>query len=203
MRSQKEIIKKINELVNNEDNFLTSDWVWNGEDEIEESVFSKNNTIHTLTDFANWVKESDMDIEAMEKKMNDYFNSEECKTDIDKFITENKRKDLILNSQLERFHIKYRLILDDTIEEIINKYHSDKYVNRWYNRNIEPPEDLYWFLFEYAKKYGEEIEESEHYNMFTDKGYQIGNWLIQQINGQGSFILIHKLENEEHLHKNQ
>lgn len=79
------------------------------------------------------------------------------------------------------------------VEKVIKKYESDEYIDRWYSRGIEPPNDLYWFLFYYAEQYGREcdINEWKQYgNIFTGQLYYYNNYYFQIMHGQGSTIRI-------------
>lgn len=97
--------------------------------------------------------------------------------------------------QLKRFHSKYKNNLESFIDKVIVKYNNDNYKNRYLKRNIDPPLDLYWFLFEYAAKYGRNAtkDELEKYgNCFTDSMFFINGFLFHKMNGQGSSISIIK-----------
>lgn len=81
------------------------------------------------------------------------------------------------------------------IEKILNKYRSEKYISRWWDRGIEPPEDLYWCLLVYAQQYGiESPHVRELWTAFSSESYIIDDWLIQRLDGQGSKVLIEKIE---------
>jgi len=97
--------------------------------------------------------------------------------------------------QLARFHsLEYDKKVN-FIEKVIAKYDSDEYVNRWHKRGIEPEEMLYFFLYEYARKYGrpcyswewKKIASSFTVDMFNTNGYYF-QWIV----GQGSKIIITK-----------
>jgi len=105
------------------------------------------------------------------------------------------RLEYINTQQLARFHLLDSTKQVEFIEKVITKYNGDEYVNRWYNRGIEPEEMLYFFLYEYAIKYGrpclawewEKIASSFTVDMFNTNGYY-----FQRIVGQGSKIIITK-----------
>lgn len=145
--------------------------------------------------FTNMIIQIDMslDINKSTKWQNDYYNSEEGKKRIEEYFTKIKNEENIRNSQIEKFDTKFRTNLDFIIGKIITKYESDKYKNCWYNRGIEPPEDLYWLLFDYAEKHCAKCEDEKYLNMFTGEAYYIGSYVIQVMHGQGSVIKIEKL----------
>lgn len=106
-------------------------------------------------------------------------------------------QDKINNLQLERFHINYIDRFCEIIEKIIAKYESDEYVNREYKMGREPNTTLYFFLFEYAEKYGRKCNKAErkkYGNSFTSDIFYINGYYIQLMNGQGSVIKINKCE---------
>jgi hypothetical protein len=110
--------------------------------------------------------------------------------DFENYYAEMKNQEMILGKQLKRFHEKYKDNISFVVEKIIKKYDSSDYYNRWIKRGIQPPEDLYWFLLYYAEKYGVEVNENENINIFTSEIYQIGNYIIQRMDGQGAVIRI-------------
>lgn len=111
------------------------------------------------------------------------------------FFGKCNKDDEILDQQLIRFHDKLNLGLDFNliVGSIITKHKSDIYKNRYHKRSQEPPESLFWFLFEYAKKYGRGCDDDEYEkygNMFVSGMYFINDFYIMCMNGQGSIILI-------------
>ena len=102
------------------------------------------------------------------------------------------------NQQIQRAHNYFSNNPNEFnkfVEKVINKYESDKYYDRWYSKGIEPPKDLYWFLFYYAEQYGRKCNNSEwdtYGNMFTGELYYYNNYYFQIMHGQGSIIKILK-----------
>ena len=132
---------------------------------------------------------------SMLTEMQKFFDSEEGNLKLLKWANELKNRYTMSNSQLERFHLKYGNTLKDVITKIKSKYNSESYKDKWYKKHIEPPEPLYWFLFNYAEKYGTEASEEEYReygNMFTSEMYLINDFYISKMNGQGSIIKICK-----------
>lgn len=106
---------------------------------------------------------------------------------------ENEYK--IRKSQIDRFHNKFgnKDMFKVIVDKILNKYYSDSYRDRWYSRNIEPPEDLLFFLFDYAKIYGRQCNTDEwhkHSNMFTFDLVKLNDYYFNLMCGQGTVINI-------------
>jgi hypothetical protein len=106
----------------------------------------------------------------------------------------------IYNSQLERAFKRYGLNISSVVEKIINKYESDKYRDFWWNKGFEPPESLYFFLYDYAAKYGSLVDENSPIeqqncgNEFSSDLYYLDNFVFNKMYGQGSCVLIHKIK---------
>lgn len=81
------------------------------------------------------------------------------------------------------------------IDRCIEKYDSDKYINSWYKRGIEPPNDLLFLLHTWAEKNGDEITEGTSMSPFNNVAYGIDNkYVIRIIYGQGAAVQAWKLE---------
>lgn len=137
----------------------------------------------------------------MLQKLKDLLDSEEGQKSIQEWVNKINNESLIKESQLERFHIskhtRDRFVFDLLIKKLIHKYDSDKYRDKWWKLGYEPPENLYWFIFHYAEKYGKELtdEEYELYgNMFVTSGYKILNYAFVRMDGQGSVVKITKIK---------
>ena len=129
------------------------------------------------------------------KKIDEWFDSEEGKKSIAEFAEKIEREEGIKTNQLERLNKSGKFI--ELTEKAIEKYSTDKYINSWYKRGIEPPESLFWFLFEYAEKYGRECEEQEwkqYGNMFTSSLFFINGYYFNRMDGQGSVIKVVKAD---------
>lgn len=128
---------------------------------------------------------------------------DKTKQKIDLLLTDEQIDDLIeqvvkdenhLDRQVERLRDRnnnFSTILQKTIV----KYGSKKYRDGWYNRGIEPPENLFWIFYRYAEKYGRKCTEDEwekYANMFTYEMFFVHGYYISEIRGQGSFIKIVK-----------
>jgi hypothetical protein len=122
-----------------------------------------------------------------------FLESDEGKKELEQYFEEDRKSEEILSQQIERFHKKYSHRIYELIEKIKNKYNSDEYYLRWTKRGIEPPTDLYFFLYSYAEKHCKECTDEKYLNMFTGKAYYIGNHVIQIMHGQGVAIKIDKI----------
>ena len=123
----------------------------------------------------------------------EYLDSEEGKIYTNNFFRKLNNEKLIYESQLERFNNKNNF--QEFILKVIKKYESKTYKDKWYKLSIEPPEFFYFFLYDYAEKYGRECnqEEYEKYgNMFTSRMYYYDGYYFNLIHGQGSCVLIFK-----------
>ncbi len=128
-------------------------------------------------------------------KMIAWMKSEEGQEDIRNYFQETENKEKIRNSQLERFHKLFSNRFVEILEKITKKYESEQYIKRWIGRGIEPEKELYWFLYDYAIKYGREgtEEELEAYgNMFVSTVYYLKGYYFMMMIGQGSVIKIEK-----------
>jgi hypothetical protein len=132
-------------------------------------------------------------------KLNDFLESEEGQKSIEEWANKIKNEQAIKDSQLERTFKKYGLNIAQIVEKIITKYNSDKYRDFWWNKGFEPPEDLYFFLFDYAAKYGVEVDENSPeeqqkcINMFTSEIYYLDGYVFNKMNGQGTCVLVEKI----------
>jgi len=132
-------------------------------------------------------------------KLNAFLESEEGQESIEEWVNKIKNEQAIKDSQLERTFKKYGLNIAQIVEKIITKYNSDKYRDFWWNKGFEPPEDLYFFLFDYAAKYGVEVDENSPeeqqkcINMFTSEIYYLDGYVFNKMNGQGTCVLVEKI----------
>ena len=129
------------------------------------------------------------------KKIDEWFDSEEGKKSIAEFAEKVEREERIKTNQLERLHDSGKFL--ELTKKAIEKYNTNKYRYNWYKRGIEPPESLFWFLFEYAEMYGRDCEEKEYEqygNMFTSSLFFINGYYFNRMDGQGSVIKVVKAE---------
>jgi len=132
-------------------------------------------------------------------KLKAFLDSEEGQESIEEWANKINNEHAIKDSQLERAFKKYGLNIAGVVEKIVAKYDSDKYRDFWWKKGFEPPEDLYFFLFDYAAKYGVEVDENspieqkERVNMFTSDIYYLDGYVFNKINGQGTCVLVEKI----------
>lgn len=123
--------------------------------------------------------------------LKNFLETEEGKKEFEEYFHNVERKNKVRELQLERLHQSGKF--KEFTEKVIAKYSTHEYVNRWYDRGIEPEEALYWFLFYYAKKYGTEATNNEYDlygNMFTSELYHCEGYWFNKMDGQGSVIQI-------------
>ena len=135
------------------------------------------------------------------KAIHDHFNSEEGKKSMEEYFSNIEARQKIKDQQVKRIHRIYGNNIDSFIEKLNAVYESKTYRDKWFSKGCEPPERLYWYLLDYAKKYGEKINRKtnkdllETYgNMFTSSIYKVGSYVIQRMDGQGSVIRIDKIK---------
>ena len=123
------------------------------------------------------------------QEIRDSFDSVESK----QFFEKIKNRRNIQKKQLKRIKISGKF--KELIEKAIVKYNSDKYREKWYKLGIEPPELLFWTLFDYAEKYGRKCKQKEfkkYGNMFTTALFFCDGYYFNRMDGQGSAIEIYK-----------
>lgn len=129
-------------------------------------------------------------------KWNDWIDSVEGSNFLSEFQDKQNKRQNTINNQIDRLYKVGNFI--QFTEKVIQKYNTDKYKDRWHGRGIEPPEDLFWFLFRYAKRYGRVCtneEWSKYGNMFTSDLFFCDGYYFNQMDGQGSVIVITKISN--------
>lgn len=84
------------------------------------------------------------------------------------------------------------------IQKVIDKYSSESYKDRWYNRGCFPPEELYFWLFDYAYEYGKCWRAlSEEVGPGYDSKFVFDDWKVILYNGQGSIVRISHVTDED------
>lgn len=109
------------------------------------------------------------------------------------YIERIKQIDTIKDMQLERLYNSNKFV--ELTEKAIAKYDSAVYIDKWYRRGIEPPNELLWFLLDYTVKYGRECtsDEVEKYaNIFTSNMLYCDGYYFNRMDGQGSIIRVTK-----------
>lgn len=128
----------------------------------------------------------------------EYMESDEGKEHTERFLNKIRNKELIEKRHTKILHEKFGDSIDSFIEKVVNKYDSDKYKDRWYKRSIEPPETLYYTLYDYAeflncRASNEQIEKYGSGMFGGDVAYILGSYFLQIIHGQGSAVIITKI----------
>ena len=126
-------------------------------------------------------------------KLNEILESEDGKKSLETFLQKLSLEKATRSRQLIKFHERGNFV--EFIEKVILKYNSKEYEDRWYSRSIMPPEDLYWFLYDYAKVYGRECnyEEWDKYtNSFSSDLLFCNGYYFNKMDGQGSVFKISK-----------
>jgi hypothetical protein len=136
-----------------------------------------------------------MKLSEAKKKLDEWFNSPEA----DEYFEKQRRKEVIHESQLERAHEFFETNDFETIvDRIIDKYSSDEYYEReLIKAGREKRTELFWFLRDYAMRYGRECtndEYEQHACMFTGDMYYINGYIFESIHGQGSFVRVIKVK---------
>jgi len=88
------------------------------------------------------------------------------------------------------------------VEKVIAKYSNKQYKNRWYSRGIDPPENLFFFLFDYGLKYGRKCtkeEWSKYETGFTSTMCYCDGYYFSILNGQGTVVHVTKEEASVHI----
>lgn len=127
------------------------------------------------------------------EKLRNFFESEEGQEKTRKYFQKLADREEIIDKQLERLHNSGNFV--EFTEKVIAKYSTKKYRNRYFNRGIEPSEDLFWFLSDYAEKYGRECSDEEwdeYANMFTSSLYYCDGYYFGRMDGQGSVMKVIK-----------
>lgn len=130
-------------------------------------------------------------------RLKEYLESDEGKKSSEEYFGKIRNRQLMEDSQMERFHLKYDTSekFSVIVEKIITKYDSAEYRDKEYKIGREPMESLFFFLFEYAGKYGREVNNEEYKkygNTFTSGLYTIHDYYFNLMCGQGSVVHITK-----------
>lgn len=133
-----------------------------------------------------------MDVKKEIERLEKYFESEEGKNHISKWAKEYARN---LDHQarwVEKFKERCEGDLDGAIEKLMDKYHSDDYIDREHRCNVQPRETLLWLAYEYARIHCKQYRGKKYSNMFTADARHFGSYIIQLMMGQGSALRIDK-----------
>lgn len=130
-------------------------------------------------------------VESVFESFSKYIDSEEGQRSIEEF----QRKLDTEEQNRKRLHVHHGKDIDPLIEKILNRY-DGAYRDKEYKKGYEPRCPLYNVLYDYAEKYGCPTRNKKYVNQFTanQTAYYVGSYCIQLIHGQGSAILIDKLD---------
>ena len=103
--------------------------------------------------------------------------------------------DELSNKYIDKLHSMSLENRSELIDKIITKYESDEYKDReMFKLHYEPRCTLYWYLDDYAEKYGEELPNDEN-NPFPHSIRMIDNkYIVRKMYGQGTVIDVWKVE---------
>lgn len=82
-------------------------------------------------------------------KLKAFLDTEDGKKSMDEFCKKLEFEQSLKEKHVEKLHsiLLSGVTLSSLIEKVQLKYNSDKYIDHWFNKGVEPPEDLYWILF--------------------------------------------------------
>lgn len=125
-----------------------------------------------------------------------WMNSKKGKISMTQFVLQ---QNVMIDEQLERFKKTkcVKLLFGLLVNKIVTKYNLEKTRLKWADKGIEPPEDLYWYLYFYARKYGTKSSQEEYdlyCNDFVSKSYTINDYLVCRVDRRGSCIKIIKIK---------
>ncbi len=139
-----------------------------------------------------------MDTKSISEKLKEYFESEQGKKEMEEY---RKHQDFL--QSLKDYYLSWFDSIGSErrahyIQKVIDKYKSKEYQDRWYNRGCFPQEELFWYIFDYAYKYGKCWRAlSEEVGPGYDSKFVFDNWKVLLYNGQGSIIEISPLTEED------
>lgn len=119
-----------------------------------------------------------------------WFESDEGKASLERYANKLVLKENRKERYIGYIHKNWSHRIDEVIEKVMTKYESDEYVRKEYKRGYEPRRPIYYLLYEYAEKHGEECNDEKYINDFTGGIYYLGSYAIQIMHGQGSVVRI-------------
>lgn len=126
------------------------------------------------------------------EKIDVWFDSEEGQKAIDRWSLKIEKENIQSKRNFDRVcRIIDNIGLEIFIEKCIAWYHSDRYILREYKCGYQPREALLYLIYEYFEKFG--LRTKNNTNMFMDCTYEIGDYFMGIMYGQGTAIKIGKL----------
>jgi len=84
------------------------------------------------------------------------------------------------------------------IQKVIDKYNSKAYTKKWYDRGYFPPEELYFWIYDYAYKYGKCWHAiADEVGPGYDSKFRFDDWIVILYNGQGSKVIVRPVTEED------
>ena len=125
-------------------------------------------------------------------ELKSFLDTEEGKEWARKWGEKKKRDQEIREKQIERFHNLPKPVQHNFIEKCIEKYYSDKYVDKeMFKCGCEPREELFYLILDYSRKYGIKADISKLNEDFLAERYLLDSkYEISLYVGQGSFVRI-------------
>lgn len=142
-------------------------------------------------------KEKTQDPESLVERLQKFIDSPDGNKSADEFMKNLLGREEIEKTQIERFHKKHGSNPNNFIEKVIKKYSSDSYIDKEFSFGREPRTNLYFFLFDYAHKYGKYSKAKKYQTPFSDGAYIIGDYAFALLHGQGSAINVYNIKNGE------
>lgn len=125
----------------------------------------------------------------------EWLDSPEIEAKLDAYVKNLNCEEKLKEKQIQRFHSLTSSQRDTFIKNVIEKYNSNEYKERWYRMGIIPPEDLYSLIFDYGEQYGIPLESD---NPFTNGKYLIDNkWVTEMMIGQGTVVNVWEKDGSE------
>lgn len=132
------------------------------------------------------------------KKIKEYFDSTEGQEHLKKIKERYEWLDKWKEEKLAWFNSIGPEKRAYYIQRVIDKYNSKSYKDRWYNKGCFPEEELYFWIFDYAYKYGKCWHAiSNEVGPGYDSKFRFDNWIVILYNGQGSVVIVRPVTEED------
>lgn len=122
--------------------------------------------------------------------LKEFLESAEGEQSIERFVAGLKAEEDLDNRWIEKFRKKFGDNPDNILDRLMEKYYSDRYINKEHKLGFQPREILLWLVWGYARKYCKSCEDSKYINTFTGEAFYIGSYVIQIMYGQGAILRI-------------
>lgn len=122
--------------------------------------------------------------------LKEFLESAEGEQSIERFVARLKAEQDFDNRWIEKFRIKFGGKPDNILVRLMEKYYSDRYINKEHKLGFQPRESLLWLVWGYARKYCKPCQDKKYLNTFTGEAFYIGSYVIQIMYGQGAILRI-------------